>query len=159
MQRCQNLGHNSPAPDKQSVISIDNKTTWVCLQKSLSLPSFTFTTHSIQTWLLCESALRRTMETLTVNWNFSRNLFILIKRTLRPASWQLTQPCVILLLKLTTAILGFAVSWSIPPHPLQFCSPALLFLNRSPLTHNSKYLGHLHFTHYLCHYRQSMTLS
>ena len=42
---------SSPAPDKQGVISIGNKTTWVRLQRSLSLPSFIFLAHSIQTWL------------------------------------------------------------------------------------------------------------
>lgn len=83
MQKCRDVktwDRSNPAPDKQSVISIGNKTTWVRLQRSLSLPSFIFPAHSIQTWLLCESALKRTIETLAVNWNFCRNLFILIKK-------------------------------------------------------------------------------
>lgn len=120
MQKCRDVktwDRSSPAPDKKSVISIGNKTTWVRLQRSLSLPSFIFPAHSIQTWLLCESALKRTIETLAVNWNFCRNLFILIKKTLRPASWQLAQPCVFLLFKVIAAILGFTVSWLYPRIP------------------------------------------
>jgi hypothetical protein len=56
--------------DKQTVISIGNKITWVCLQRFLSLRSFTFTMHNIQTWLLNESVSEKTLENLTVNWKF-----------------------------------------------------------------------------------------